>query len=45
MTVYIAWNEQLQQGEPMSAARARAAASLAQLEKDFLALARERGLP
>ena len=38
--VYFEWNEQLQQGEPMSAARGRAAGSLAQLEKDCLSLAR-----
>jgi phosphomannomutase len=43
--VYFEWNEQLKAGEPMSAARARAAAALATLEKDFLVLARERGLP
>ncbi len=43
--VYFEWNEQLKAGEPMAAARTRAAAALATLEKDFLALARERGLP
>ena len=43
--VYFEWREAMSAGEPMAQARARAQASLAKLESDFLALARERGLP
>ncbi len=43
--VYFEWREAMSPGEPMAQARARAQASLAKLEADFLALARERGLP
>jgi phosphomannomutase len=43
--VYFEWREQLAAGEDMVAARARAQAKLASLEKAFLGLAKERGLP
>lgn len=43
--VYLEWREPLKAGEPMADARTRAQANLATLEKDFLALAKERGLP
>ncbi|MFO0599564.1 MAG: phospho-sugar mutase [Myxococcaceae bacterium] len=43
--VYFEWREPLSAGEPMAAARARAAKALSALEASFLTLARERGLP
>lgn len=43
--VYFEWRETLAEGETVATARPRAAAGLGKLEKDFLALARERGLP
>ncbi|MFZ5445031.1 MAG: phospho-sugar mutase [Myxococcota bacterium] len=43
--VYFEWREPLRSDEPMAGAKARAAAQLAQLEQQFLTLARERGLP
>ncbi|MGV3624628.1 MAG: phospho-sugar mutase [Archangium sp.] len=43
--VYFEWRETLAEGEKVAAARPRAEAGLKQLEADFLALARERGLP
>jgi len=43
--VYFEVREPVAQGEPMAAARARAAKALETLERDFLVLARERGLP
>lgn len=43
--VYFEWRETMVAGEPMQTARARALTSLSTLERDFLALAHERGLP
>ncbi len=43
--VYFEWRETLGADETMASARTRARAALSALERDFLALARERGLP
>lgn len=43
--VYFEWRENLAEGESVATARPRAEAALKKLETDFLALARERGLP